>query len=242
MTAGPGELQVLIVEDDRHYRESLVTLFGNTPGCRLAAEFAAPLPALAWIERCSGVNGAMNDAVRTGSTTRSGAAFDVALIDIQLPQLSGIELTRQLRALAPAAALVMLTVFEEPRTILEAICAGADGYLLKSTSARELVAQLRSAAAGGAPMTASVARSVLEITRRIGSRELTGASPSRFELTPREQDVLRAFVRGLSYQQVAGELGVSIDTVRSHVRALYKKLQVHSVAAAVARAIHDQLV
>jgi DNA-binding NarL/FixJ family response regulator len=114
--------------------------------------------------------------------------------------------------------------------------------LLKSTSARELVAQLRSAATGGAPMTASVARSVLEITRRIGRRELTGAPPSRLELTPREQDVLRSFVRGLSYQQVAGELGVSIDTVRSHVRALYKKLQVHSVAAAVARAIHDRLV
>lgn len=238
MTAAPGGLRVLIVEDDRRYRESVVALVGNTPGCRLAAEFAAPLPALAWIERSNGVN----DAVRTGSATCSGAAFDVALIDIQLPQLSGIELARRLRALAPAAALVMLTVFEEPQTILEAICAGADGYLLKSTSARELVAQLRSAAAGGAPMTASVARSVLEITRRIGSRELTGAPPSRLELTPREQDVLRAFVRGLSYQQVAGELGVSIDTVRSHVRALYKKLQVHSVAAAVARAIHDQLV
>lgn len=234
MTAAPGGLRVLIVEDDRRYRESLVTLVGNTPGVGLAAEFAAPLPALAWIER--------RDGESTGSLPRSGASFDVALIDIQLPQLSGIELTRRLRALVPAAALVMLTVFEEPQTILQAICAGADGYLLKSTSSRELVAQLRSAAAGGAAMTASVARSVLEITRRIGSRELTGAPSSRLALTPREQDVLRAFVRGLSYQRVAGELGVSIDTVRSHVRALYRKLQVHSVAAAVARAIHDQLV
>jgi DNA-binding NarL/FixJ family response regulator len=219
-----GVLRVLIVEDDRRYRHSLDTLVGNTPGLQLAGSFPAPLPALAW-------------AGRAGEPD-----FDVALLDIELPQLSGIEVARRLHALAPGAALVMLTVFEDPQTILEAICAGASGYLLKSSSARELVAQIHAAAAGGAPMTASVARSVLEITRRIGAREATGAPPSRLELTSREQDVLRAFVRGLSYQQVAGELEVSIDTVRSHVRALYKKLQVHNVAAAVARALHERLV
>jgi DNA-binding NarL/FixJ family response regulator len=223
MTASSDAPRVLIIEDDRRYRDSLATLVGNTPGLQLAADHGTPLAALDWTER-------------------TGAVFDVAIIDIELPQLSGIETARRLRGLAPDAALVMLTVFEDPQTILEAICAGASGYLLKSTSARELVAQIRAAAAGGAPMTASVARSVLEITRRIAGRELAGTPPSRLALTPREQDVLRAFVRGLSYQQVAVELGVSIDTVRSHVRALYKKLQVHSVAAAVARAIHGRLV
>jgi two-component system, NarL family, nitrate/nitrite response regulator NarL len=223
MTAAPDALRVLIVEDDRRYRHSLEALVGNTPGLALAGSFGAPLPALAWAER-------------------PGPAFDVALLDIELPHVTGIELVRRLRPLAPRAALVMLTVFEEPQTILEAICAGADGYLLKIASARELVAQIRAAAAGGAPMTASVARSVLEITRRIGAREATGAAPARLELTAREQDVLRAFVRGLSYQQVADDLGVSIDTVRTHVRALYRKLQVHSVAAAVAKAIRDRLV
>lgn len=217
---GSQVLRILIVEDDRRYRESVEALIASTPGLALAGSFSAPLAALAWADR---------------------GAFEVALIDIQLPQFSGIETARRLRALAPDAALVMLTVFENPQTILEAICAGADGYLLKSASARELVAQLRIAASGGAAMTASVARTVLDVTRRI-AREASGAPPSRLELTPREQDVLRAFVRGLSYRQVADALDVSIDTVRSHVRALYKKLRVHSVAAAVARAIHERLV
>lgn len=224
MSPGADVLDIVVVEDERRYRDSVDMLISNTPGLRLTGSFAAAEDALAWVERAD------------------PPAFDVALIDIQLPRLSGIELARRFRTLVPDRALVMLTVFEDPRTILEAICAGADGYLLKSASARELVAQIRAAAAGGAPMTASVARSVLDITRRLGAREVTGASPALLKLTGREQEVLRALVRGLSYQQAAGELDITLDTVRSHVRALYRKLQVHSVAAAVARALHDRLI
>jgi DNA-binding NarL/FixJ family response regulator len=215
-------LRVLLVEDDRRYRESVATLVGHTPGLALAAAFGAAAPVLAWLDEAG------------------ARPFDVALLDIELPAVSGIELARRLRARVPGAALVMLTVFEEPATIVEAICAGADGYLLKRSGARELIAQIHAAAAGGAPMTPAVARAVLDVVRR-GGRE-RGADPARLELTAREQDVLRALVRGLSYKEVAGELAVSLDTVRTHVRALYKKLQVHSVAAAVTRAIRDRLV
>jgi DNA-binding NarL/FixJ family response regulator len=229
MTLPSAMLRILVIEDDARYRDSLEVLVRATTGLELAGSFGRPLAALAWLDDAAGP-----------------APFDVALLDIELPDLSGIEVARRLRARAPDAALVMLTVFEEPGTIVEAICAGADGYLLKKTSARELVAQVRAVADGGAPMTAAVARTVLEVVRRTGGGGSGGAggaaAPTRLELTGREQDVLRALVRGLSYKQVAAELGMSIDTVRTHVRALYKKLQVHSVAAAVTRAIRDRLV
>lgn len=217
-------LRVLLVQEDRQYRLDLEALLRNTPGLTLAGSFEKPLAVREWMEQAG------------------EPCFDVALIDIQPPHVSGIELTRELRDLAPGTALVMLTVDENPQTIREAICAGADGYLLKRSSAHEIIAQVRTAATGGVPMTASVARSVLEMIRRSDTHEATGTAPAHLALTPREQEVLRAFVRGLSYQEVAGELDVSIDTVRSHVRALYKKLQVHSLAAAVARAIRDRLV
>jgi DNA-binding NarL/FixJ family response regulator len=153
--------------------------------------------------------------------------------------MSGIDATARLRDRFPAAAVAMLTVFEEPATILAAICAGAGGYLLKRTSAHALLVELRSIASGGAPMTAGVARTVLELLRRGGR---TAGPAGRLDLTEREQEVLRGLVRGLSYKLVAGELAISVDTVRSHIRALYKKLQVHSVAAAVTRAIREGLV
>jgi DNA-binding NarL/FixJ family response regulator len=137
----------------------------------------------------------------------------------------------------------MLTVFEDPRAILQAICAGADGYLLKRASAKELVTQLKLVAGGGAPLTSGVAKTLLDLVRAGPMCELPGdAQPRRFTLTEREQDVLRCLVRGLTYKEVGDELGVSLDTVRSHIRALYKKLQVHSVAAAVRRALVDRLV
>jgi DNA-binding NarL/FixJ family response regulator len=215
-------LRIVVVEDDARYRASLETLLGNSPGFALAASFGDAERALAWF----------------AAAERS--AFDVVIMDVELPRMSGIEATAQLRARFPDAAVAMLTVFEEPTTILAAICAGASGYLLKRTSARELLVQLRSIADGGAPMTAGVARTVLELVRRGGAA--ANASPNRLDLTDREQDVLRCLVRGRSYKQAADELAISLDTVRTHIRALYKKLQVHSVAAAVTRAIREGLV
>lgn len=217
-------IQLLAVEDDARYRDSVETLVRHTPGLVWMGGFSAAPAALAWLD--------VDDR-----------AIDVVLLDIELPQMSGIRAIPQFKARLPRAAVIMLTVFEEPRTILGAICAGADGYLLKKTLAPELVGQIRAISAGGAPLTPAVARTVLQLVRTLGGDASTESTePGRLALTPREQEVLRALVQGLSYKEVGAQLGVTLETVRTHIRALYRKLQVHSVAAAVARAIREGLV
>jgi DNA-binding NarL/FixJ family response regulator len=156
--------------------------------------------------------------------------------------MSGIEATRRLKAAAPEVAVVVLTVFEEPATILQAICAGADGYLLKRTPADELLSQLRAVVAGGSPLTSEVARKVLGLLRSSVPAPPPSHAPTRLQLTDREHDVLKGLVQGMSYKQIADEAGISLDTVRTHIRSVYRKLQVHSVAEAVSRAIREGLV
>jgi DNA-binding NarL/FixJ family response regulator len=221
-------IRVAVIEDDPRYRASLETLLAHAPGFTLAASFGSATAALRAAEEEVG---------------RGGPAWDIALMDLQLPGLGGIEATRRLKILAPIVSVVVLTVFEEPSTMLESICAGANGYLLKRAPAGEILSQLRTVAGGGAPLTPDVGRKVLDLVRALRPTTGTGGSaPDRLDLTDREQDVLRSLARGLSYKQVADALGVSLDTVRTHVRAVYRKLQVHSVAEAVGRAIREGLV
>jgi DNA-binding NarL/FixJ family response regulator len=160
--------------------------------------------------------------------------------------MNGIDCTRRIKQRLPDAAVVVLTVFEERATIVEAICAGADGYLLKRTSAAELLTQLRAIARGGAPLSAGVARTVLDLVRRIGpvatGQPDQAGGTDRFALTDRELDVLRCLVEGMSYKRTAQQLGISIDTIRSYIRSVYSKLQVHNVAEAVSRALREGIV
>jgi DNA-binding NarL/FixJ family response regulator len=224
-------LKVAIVEDNPQYRHSLETLFTHASGFTLA--------------KCYGSAEAALDEVETNDRWGKDLDWNVVLMDLELPGINGIEATRRLKRSFPQLSIVVLTVFEEPTTILEAISAGADGYLLKKISAVELLSQLRVIVSGGAPLTAIVARKVLELLRvnnkGLGRNASKGA-PSKLDLTEREQEVLQCLVRGLSYKQCADHLDVSLDTIRTHIRAVYKKLQVHSVAEAVARAIREKLV
>jgi len=230
---GGNDLRVAVVEDDPRFRASLETLLSHADGFSLAASFGSPMSIIGEAERAA----------------RSGAApaFDLVLMDLRLPGMDGIEATRRLKALHPGLPVVVLTVFEEPATILDAICAGADGYLLKRTSAREMLDQLRSVAEGGAPLTSRVAKSVLDLLRSEapeGTGPLARARPSSvagLELTDRERDVLRSLVDGRSYKEVAARLGISPGTVCSHAKSIYRKLQVHNVAEAVSRAIRERL-
>lgn len=213
-------IRIVTIEDDPRYRASLETLVRHSAEFELAGSFGSPAEAL---ERLGGWD----------------EAPDLVLMDLELPGMNGIECTRRIKALFPDVAVVMLTVFEDRAGLVEAITAGADGYLLKRTPAMLLLEQLRSVMAGGSPLSAGVARTVLEIIRQIGPE---GDEPAKVDLTPREREVLSCLVQGMSYKAVARGLDISIDTVRSHIRAVYRKLQVNNVAEAVGRALKEGLV
>jgi len=219
-------VRVALVEDNARYRQSIELLFAHAPGFTLARSVGRAEVLLAEAER---------DRPR---------AWDLVLMDLELPGIDGIEATRRLKALDPGVPVVALTVFEEPATILEAIGAGIDGYLLKKSSVVELLTLLRSVLGGGAPLTPAVARTLLDVVRNqpAARADADQVKTARLDLSPREQDVLRGLVRGLGYKQIADADGTSLDTVRTHVRNIYRKLQVHTVAQAVGRAIRERLV
>jgi len=222
-------IHVVTIEDDPQYRSSLELLFSRTGDFELVDSFGSPAAALACLD-----NGG------------SAPGWDLVLMDVDLPGMNGIDCTRRIKQRLPDTAVVVLTVFEERATIIKAICAGADGYLLKRTSAAELLTQLRAIAMGGAPLSAGVARTVLDLVRRIGpvatgEPDQSGGA-DRFALTDRELDVLRCLVEGMSYKRTAHQLGISIDTVRGYIRSVYSKLQVHNVAEAVSRALREGIV
>ncbi len=225
-------IRIVLVEDNPHYRSSLETFFEVSEGFNLQRVFGSGEACLRHVE----------DALRVGEQPD----WQLVLMDIELPGTGGIETTRRLKRLLPGVTVVMLTVFEEPSVILEAITAGADGYLLKKSNARELMTEIQRIVTDGAPLSAGVARTVLELLRSLSNRGAVTKSrtgpPTRLSLSDREQEVLRCLVAGRSYPQVAEDLGVSHNTVRSHVRAIYKKLQVHSVAQAVSRAVRERII
>jgi DNA-binding NarL/FixJ family response regulator len=222
-------IRVAAIEDDARYRSSLETLFNHAPGFVWAGAYEAAEPALA----------AGASLVARGESP----PWDLLLMDLDLPEMGGVEATREFKRLIPAVAIVVLTVFEDVDSILRAICAGADGYLLKRAPADELLRQLEAIVNGGAPLTAGVARTILDLLRA-DPPMLRDAprGPAGPALTEREREVLQALVGGKSYKQVADHLAVRLDTVRSHIRSIYRKLQVHSVAEAVGRALRERLV
>lgn len=217
---------VAAIEDDPRYRAGVERLLEHAEAFRFVGAF-----------------GSAEDALQAAGRGPLANRWDLILMDLELPGMSGIDATRRFKEQWPQTKVVMLTVFEEPRTVLEAICAGADGYLLKSASGEEILDQLRVALDGGASLTPGVARTVLGLLREpLPQPRRAAKPPARMDLTPREQDVLRALVQGLAYKQVASTLDISVDTVRYHIKAIYRKLQVHGVAEAVTRAVRERLV
>src|SRR5262245_3974976 len=175
----------------------------------------------------------MEQALEQMSASRPDAIF----VDIGLPGMSGIDGIRLLKDRFPAAALLVLSVYDDDDRIFRALCAGACGYLLKKTPPARLLESVTDALSGGAPMSPEVARRVVNLFRKI-------APPPGVphDLTPHEIRLLKLLVNGHSYKTAGAELNVSINTVRSYIRNIYEKLQVHSKSEAVAKALRDGLV
>jgi DNA-binding NarL/FixJ family response regulator len=206
--------RIALLEDDPRYRAGLADLLAAQPGFEVVSVFDAVKPFLA----------AMGEL---------DAPWDLVISDLGLPDGKGVDAIREVKRLAPTVTVVAVTVFEDPDTILEAICAGADGYLLKRAGAEEVVSQIRVVLAGGSPLTPAVAKTVVGLLR--GPRSRPPAED--LELSEREREVLRLLAEGLVYKQVAAALDLSVETVKTYVRRIYRKLQVHTVAQAVHRAV-----
>lgn len=161
-----------------------------------------------------------------------GLDHDVILMDIILPKMSGIEGVKLLKEKIPGTDFIMLTVQEDDNSIFDSLCAGASGYLLKDTPPAELLSSIKEVINGGSPMTPSIARRV------INSFKKAGDSP----LSKRETEILELLCDGKNYKTIADELFVSGNTVRAHIKNIYRKLHVNSRAEAVKKALNDKLV
>lgn len=213
----PETIHVWLIEDHKTYGERLARALNRIEGLACAQRFTA-----------------CEDAF-TALTTEP--APQVLLLDVGLPGMNGIDGIARLRQLAPSMAIVILTVFEDDDKIFRAICAGAAGYLLKTSSTEDIAAAIRSAAAGGSPINPTIARRVLEMFSKANT-----ASPNDYGLTPREMDILKLLVTGSTIKDAAAQLGIGYYTADEYIRSVYVKLQVRSRGSAIAKAVKEGLV
>ncbi|MBU0558692.1 MAG: response regulator transcription factor [Bacteroidetes bacterium] len=164
---------------------------------------------------------------------------DVVLMDIGLPGMNGIEGVKKAKQIEPDLNILMLTIYEENSVVFEALCAGACGYLVKKTPPSRLLEAIKDAYDGGSPMSSHIARQVIMVFQK--NSNLT-QSDENYNLSDRETNVLKLLAEGNNYQEIADSLFISVDTVRHHIRNVYKKLHVHSQSEAVAKAIRKGLI
>jgi len=209
-------VQILVYDDSDVIRESLRTLLFEEPGFEVIAMLAN---------------------AETVETDISQLKPDVVLMDIDMPEVNGVEAVKRIRKLNPQLPIIMLTVFDDNENIFKAIYAGASGYILKRYVTVEIVAAIHNVLSGGAPMTGTVAKKVLQMLPVAASAE-----EENQVLTVKEKDILQLLVNGYSYKMIASEINISIDTVRFHIKKIYDKLHVHSSTGAVSKAIKEKLV
>jgi DNA-binding NarL/FixJ family response regulator len=210
-------LYVSIIEDNRFFRSGWEAIIRGNPDFSLAGSFSG-----------------CEEAFQSETLGES----DLCLMDIGLPGISGIEGVRQLKQIHPAIAVIMCTVHDDDVSIFESICAGAVGYLLKKTEPDDLLQALKDAAAGGSPMSPSIARRVILSFQTPAARPVA----ENDSLTSRELLILQQMALGRSYGSIAEELEITVDGVRYHIRHIYEKLQVHTRSEAIARGLKDRLI
>ena len=213
-------IKVIIYEDNNQLRNGLAMLINGSEGFEVVATF----------RNCNTVE---EDII--------GHEPDIVLMDIDMPGIGGIEGLKLIRKLNSTCKVMMLTVFDDKKNVFESIRAGADGYILKKTPPVKLLEHLKDVYEGGSPMTASVAKQVIQMFNQYheDGKSEKGAD---YKLSEREKDVLQLIVKGYSYKMAAAELYVSVETVRSHIKNIYEKLHVNSKSEAVAKAFRDKLI
>ena len=206
-------ITISIVEDNDKLRGTLAKVIGRAEGFRFVSDYANAEDALADLPKVKP---------------------EVVLMDINLPGMNGVECVRKLKALLPKTQVMMLTVYEDTQNIFNALAAGANGYMLKRTPTKELIAAIREVHRGGSPMTTHIARLVVQSFQKpVTTAQSAGGDLA--ELSEREQQVLDLLVQGLIYKEIADKLNIGYETVHTYIRRIYEKLQVRTRTEAVAK-------
>ncbi|HEX6192153.1 MAG TPA: response regulator transcription factor [Chitinophagaceae bacterium] len=204
-------IKVAVVEDNHTLRNTLQSLFNRTEGMQCVCALPNLLNVVSDI---------------------SGNEPDIVLMDIDLPDISGIEGVRTIKNNFPKVQIMMFTVFEDDEKIFAAIRTGASGYLLKKAAAAEIIAAVQDLYHGGAPMSSSIARKVVQ-----AFQSPPAISLEDYQLTAREKEILFSLVDGLSYKKIGEKYFISLSTIRTHISSIYSKLHVHSKSQAVAKVL-----
>lgn len=207
-------IKVGLVEDHSEFRQSLIYLISTRSHLQLVWAYATAEEAINRYE-----------------------PVDVILLDINLPGLSGIEAITLLKQKSPVPQVIMLTILEENRLVLNAIKSGADGYILKKSNPQKILDAIENVTEGGAALTPIIAKQVMDFLRPGSEQQKTSSI-----LTPREKEILTLITYGTSTDIIAEKLFISCQTVRNHIKNIYEKLQVHSRAQVVSKAYRDKLV
>jgi DNA-binding NarL/FixJ family response regulator len=213
-------IRTAIIEDDPALRKMIVSLLQADPDYAVVAEFAEGGAAIAAIPQM---------------------ALDIALVDIGLPDISGIDVIRELKALCPQCNVLVVTTFGDEKTVTSALQAGADGYLLKGIALEELKRDLHALQDGGSPLSPMIARKLLNRLQTKAVDEKSDAG-GETKLTPREHEILAMIAKGFSYAETSKICSISAATVHSHLKRIYRKLEVHSKTEAVYEARRRSLI
>lgn len=209
-------IRVAIFDDNKTFTDNLSLLFEGSEDYLLTGVFPNALNVLQKVAK---------------------AQPDVIIMDIKMPEVSGIEAVKIIKADHPAIQILMQTVFEDEDKVFAAICAGASGYILKGTPPDDVLEAIAEVYAGGSPMSPSIARKVLSFFQTVQQPE-----PAFYDLSKREKEILKCLVEGKSYKMIADSCFISINTVNSHIRKIYDKLHVNSSQEAVVKALRQKLV
>ncbi len=209
-------IRVWLVEDNIPFRRAVARLINKLDGMTCAGEF-----------------GSAEESFRRLAI---GDIPDVMLLDVGLPGINGLDAVGKIRKALPETRVIILTAFEDDDKIVKAICNGASGYLLKSAPMEEISSAILDVVGGGAPINPRIAKRVLELFSSMAPPE-----GKDYGLTPRERQILERMVEGRIKKEIASDLDMNYHTVDAHIRSIYTKLEVHTRAGAVAKALKERL-